>query len=82
MSFSPCPQGSDQTVLISENLYKPAGLAVDWLTRKLYWTEDVSLAARIEVANLDGSDRAIVVLSSRENPIDRPRDIVVHPLAG
>ena len=40
------------------------------------------MAAWIEVANLDGSDRAIVVLSSRENPIDNPRDIVVHPLAG
>ena len=75
-------QGSNQTILISENLYKPSGLAVDWLTRKLYWTEDVSVAARIEVANMDGSDRAIVVLSSTENPIDKPRDIVVHPLAG
>ena len=75
-------QGTNQTILIGDNLYTPAGLAVDWLTRKIYWTEHVSSASRIEVANMDGSDRAIVVLSSSENPIDKPRDIVVHPLAG
>ena len=75
-------QGSDQTVLISENLHKPAGIAVDWITRKLYWTEAAPETARIEVANLNGTDRAIVVLTSQENPIDKPRDIVVHPEAG
>ena len=40
------------------------------------------MADRIEVSNMDGSDRAIVVLGDEENPIDKPRDIVVHPLAG
>ena len=76
------PQGTNQTVLIGDNLDKPAGLAVDWLTRKIYWTEHATPASRIEVANMDGSDRAIVVLGDSYNPIDRPRDIVVHPLAG
>ena len=50
---------------------------MDWLTNKLYWTDD-SDRSRIEVAEFDGSNRAIVVHGN----LGKPRDIIVHPTAG
>ena len=52
------------------------GLAVEWKTRLLYWT-DVTLD-RIEVANLDGSGRLILVSTE----LSQPRAIAVEPDAG
>jgi DNA-binding beta-propeller fold protein YncE len=54
-------------------LESPAGLAVDWVTRKLYWTD--AGTNRIEVSNLDGSMRGLVVWEG----LEKPRDIVVDP---
>ena len=51
----------------------PAGLAYDWLTDKLYWTD--AGTNRIEVANVDGSMRTLLAWDN----IDKPRDIVVDP---
>ena len=68
-------QGSNQHTLLS-NVQTPAGLAIDWITRKMYWTDDSGLE-RIEVAELDGSNRAIVVTN-----LDKPKAITVHPTAG
>lgn len=51
----------------------PAGLAFDWYTNKLYWTD--AGTNRIEVANADGSMRTLLVWEN----IDKPRDIVVDP---
>lgn len=51
-------------------------LAVDWQTRKLYWTD--SGLKRIEVSNLDGSHRCILISTG----LDLPRDLAVHPTAG
>ena len=53
----------------------PAGLAVDWVTKKLYWTE--AGMDRIEIANYDGSDRSILLWED----LDRPRDILVDPIS-
>ncbi len=61
-----------QTV-ISAGLESPSGLAVDWVTQKLYWT-DAGLD-RIEVANMDGTLRTLLVWEN----LDRPRDIIVDP---
>lgn len=58
------------------NLKKPAGLAVDWITDKLYWTDDGS--NRIEVSNLDGKMRSILIWEH----LDKPRDIIVDPIGG
>lgn len=53
----------------------PAGLAVDWATDKLYWTDAGN--NRIEVSNLDGSLRSLLVWEG----LNKPRDIVVDPLS-
>ena len=52
----------------------PAGLAVDWVTGKLYWTD--AGTNRIEVSNLDGTMRALLIWEG----LDKPRDIVVDPI--
>ena len=55
-------------------LESPAGLAVDWATNKLYWTD--AGTNRIEVSTLDGSMRGLLVWEG----LDKPRDIVVDPI--
>lgn len=48
-------------------------MAVDWVTNKLYWSD--AGTKRIEVSNLDGSMRSILIWEG----LDKPRDIVVDP---
>lgn len=55
---------------------EPAGLALDWVTTKLYWTD--SGTKRIEVAGIDGKQRAILIWKN----LDKPRDIVLNPVEG
>ena len=67
--------------VISVGLKKPEGLAVDWIVRKLYWTDcrDAELETnRIEVANLDGSNRKVLFWKD----LGLPRAIAVDPLLG
>jgi len=52
---------------------KAEGIAVDWVSRKLYWTDSKSF--RIEVSNLNGDNRKVLVWKN----IDRPRAIAVDP---
>lgn len=63
-------------VVVGSSGDTPTGLAVDWSTRKLYWTD--TEMGRIEVANLDGSMRAVLIWSG----LGQPRDIVVDPISG
>lgn len=51
----------------------PAGLAYDWITDKIYWTD--AGTNRIEVAHANGSMRTLLAWDN----IDKPRDIVVDP---
>lgn len=55
-------------------LVSPAGLSLDWITNKLYWTDAGTV--RIEVSNIDGSMRSLLIWEQ----LDKPRDIVVDPL--
>lgn len=69
--------GSNQETVIQDGLISPAGLALDWISHKLYWT-DAGASARIEVSTLDGSQRALLIWQN----LEKPRDIVVNPLEG
>lgn len=51
----------------------PGGLAVDWVTDKLYWTD--AGTNRIEVSTLNGSLRSLLIWDG----LDKPRDISVDP---
>ncbi|XP_035692680.1 low-density lipoprotein receptor-related protein 2-like [Branchiostoma floridae] len=50
-----------------------AGIAVDWVTSNVYWTEG-STNGSISVARLDGSSRKIL-----KEHLNDPRGIAVHP---
>ncbi|XP_068671649.1 low-density lipoprotein receptor-related protein 6-like [Montipora foliosa] len=67
--------------VISLGLRKPEGLALDWVARKLYWTDcgDSDWETnRIEVANLDGTNRKVLFWKN----LGLPRAIAVDPLYG
>lgn len=63
-------------VVIQNTLESPDGLAIDWVTRKIYWTD--SGTHRIEVSNMAGTIRTILVWER----LSKPRDIVVDPTTG
>ena len=64
---------SDVQVVISSH---PDGLAVDWVARNLYWTDNGT--DRIEVSRLNGSSRKVLI---SEN-LDEPRAIALDPARG
>ncbi|VDL69323.1 unnamed protein product [Nippostrongylus brasiliensis] len=67
---------SPPRAIISTGLSTVEGLAVDWITEVIYWTD--SHHDHIEVAKIDGSMRATVVSGEVHNP----RDIAVDPERG
>ena len=52
------------------------GLAVDWVSLNLYWTESDSKT--VQVASLNGRHRKVLF---RER-VDKPRAIALHPAKG
>lgn len=66
--------------IIDTGLISPESLAIDWVSNKLYWPDagNKEFPARIEVANLDGSKRIVLV---SEN-ISLPRDLALDPKVG
>ncbi|XP_068676353.1 very low-density lipoprotein receptor-like isoform X2 [Montipora foliosa] len=62
--------------LVRVNLNTPDGIAVDWINKKLYWTD--TGVDMIEVADFDGNNRLVLVKSG----LEEPRAIVVHPALG
>ncbi|CAH1244512.1 LRP4 [Branchiostoma lanceolatum] len=48
------------------------GIAVDWVSSNLYWTE--RLSGQIHVSRLDGSFRQVLI-----DNLDQPRGIAIHP---
>ena len=61
---------------ISIGLGSPEGVAVDWVSRLIFWTD--SSLKRLEVANLDGSLRKVLL----DKNIQNPRGIAVNPELG
>ncbi|XP_058794698.1 low-density lipoprotein receptor-related protein 4-like isoform X2 [Phymastichus coffea] len=68
--------GTNQQAIISHNLVTPAGVAMDWITKKLYWTD--AGTNRIECSNLDGTMRTLIIYEG----LDKPRDIALNPTTG
>ncbi|XP_059616809.1 nidogen [Phlebotomus argentipes] len=69
--------GSDKKVFISEDILSPEGIAVDWISRRIYWTD--STKDTIEVASLDDPKlRAVIIRKDLVNP----RGIAVDPHHG
>lgn len=61
------------TVIISEDIQNPEGIAVDPLHDHVYWTD--SGTDEIVRANLDGTNRATIINSD----LDKPRAIELDP---
>ncbi|KAJ7378682.1 hypothetical protein OS493_021986 [Desmophyllum pertusum] len=62
--------------VVVQGLGSPEGLAVDWLNKKMYWTDTGT--DMIEVADLNGDHRLHLITTGLKNP----RAIVAHPTAG
>lgn len=50
--------GTGQEVVISNEIYHPDGVAIDWVARNIYWTDTGT--DRIEVARLNGKHRKVI----------------------
>lgn len=65
-----------EPLTFSHGFFPLGGLAVDWVHDKLYWTD--SGTSRIEVANLDGAHRKVLLWQN----LEKPRAIALHPMEG
>ena len=63
---------ADKRVLIS-GVNNTQGLAVDWISRNIYWTDNIRKT--VEVANIDGQHRKTII----DTGLDKPRAIAIHP---
>ncbi|XP_032221271.1 low-density lipoprotein receptor-related protein 8 isoform X1 [Nematostella vectensis] len=73
---APLNNGSAVETIVNMSLLTPDGIAVDWVNRKLYWTDTGTDV--IEVANLDGRERMRLITTG----LQEPRAIVVYPAIG
>lgn len=76
LNRAPIDEGSEQTVVISEQLITSDGLAVDWIYNHLYWTDTGKNT--IELSNLEGNMRKILITDG----IEEPRAIALNPIDG
>lgn len=73
-----CPANTQpQLPTVSPDLPNAHGLAVDWVSRNLFWTSYDTNKKQINVARLDGSFKNAVVQG-----LEQPHGLVVHPLRG
>ncbi|KAG8452515.1 hypothetical protein GDO86_004341 [Hymenochirus boettgeri] len=69
--------GTGVETIVSADLPNANGLAVDWVSRNLFWTSYDANKKQINVARLDGSFKNAVIQG-----LDKPRCLVVHPIKG
>ncbi|KAL8206918.1 UNVERIFIED_CONTAM: hypothetical protein K2H54_035136, partial [Gekko kuhli] len=67
--------GSDCETVIHDAMERPEGLAVDWINRKLYWTDKGM--SHIDMSDLNGMRRKIII----QEGVSQPQGIAVHPFA-
>ena len=65
-----------QETVINESLINPDGIAVDWIARNLYWTDQGT--KRIEVSRLNGTSRLVLIIDD----LEEPRAITLDPVTG
>ncbi|RWS26517.1 low-density lipoprotein receptor-related protein 2-like protein, partial [Leptotrombidium deliense] len=72
------PDGSDRKHIISEGIGSNGirGIAVDWISGNLYFTNVFPHETYIEVAWLDGNNRKVLVKTTT----DAPRELAVNPI--
>ncbi|XP_075238130.1 LDL receptor protein 1 isoform X2 [Lycorma delicatula] len=58
---------------IISNLSEPKGIAVDWVSKNIYWVDTGT--KKVSVATIDGKKMRTLI----EHDLDQPRDIVVDP---
>ena len=68
--------GSALQHIVLHGLQFPEGLAVDWVSSNLYWTDTGT--NRIEMARLDGTSRKLLIWTD----LDGPRSIALDPPEG
>lgn len=61
------------TVMVSDDIDAPEGIAFDWIHRNLYWTD--SIRRTISVVTADGERRKTLFSQG----LSKPRAIVVDP---
>uniref|UniRef100_A0A3B3RZD4 LDL receptor related protein 1 n=1 Tax=Paramormyrops kingsleyae TaxID=1676925 RepID=A0A3B3RZD4_9TELE len=69
--------GTGVETVVSADLPNAHGLAVDWVSRNLFWTSYDANKKQINVARLDGSFKNAVIQG-----LDKPHCLVVHPVLG
>ncbi|XP_029103120.1 low-density lipoprotein receptor-related protein 1B-like isoform X3 [Scleropages formosus] len=69
--------GTGLETIVSGDLLNVRGLALDWLSRNMYWISSENDETQINVARLDGSLKTSVI-----HGIDKPKCLVVHPSKG
>ena len=67
--------GSGKKRLLS-NLESPVGIAVDWMARNIYWTDDRTDV--IEVCTVDGQHRKVII----SGDLVRPSSLEISPADG
>ena len=80
-----CRQCKERSRTVVERLEAINGLAVDWMSRNVYWTDAENM--RIEVCSLDGALTASGVTTVHRKVLvwaglDQPRAIAVDPQHG
>ena len=59
ITHSDMPADNAGSPFIKDIRIKPVGIAIDWISDKVYWADDAT--GRIEVAELDGRNRMVLV---------------------
>ncbi|CAB3232339.1 unnamed protein product [Arctia plantaginis] len=72
--------GTGREVFIGDDVDNCEGLAVDWLGRNLYWTDDA--LGQVSVARLDDARTRRVLVREPHDQHYYPRSIVLHPANG
>ncbi|TRY82421.1 hypothetical protein DNTS_016378 [Danionella cerebrum] len=69
--------GSELQTIMAGDLSSLRGLAIDWLSRNMYWMSSDHDETHINIARLDGSLKTTVV-----HGMDKPRSLILHPSKG